>query len=500
MTTPVLALRTVSRRFGPVQVLTDVDFDLRAGEVHALIGENGAGKSTTMKILGGYLAPSEGQVLLDGNPVEFASSDAAENAGIILIHQEFNLASQLTVEENVFLGRELKRGPFLARRAMEDQAKALLARLDCHVDPRARISDISVPNRQMVEIAKALGRNARVLIMDEPTAVLTARETDTLLALIERLRAEGTAILYTSHKLDEVARIADRITVLRDGRKVHEALRGISENEMAEAMVGRELSDLFPPKTAASPETVLKVRNLVVEGLSGSASFELRRGEVLGFAGLVGSGRTELMEGVVGLRPATGEVRVSGRPLALGSVLAAREAGLVYLTEDRKEKGLLLGKNLRENLTLLSLDRFTAHGLINMKAEEEALTKAVSEFDIRAGDRSMNAGNLSGGNQQKLLLAKTMQAGPDIVIIDEPTRGIDIGTKQQIYEFIRRLAESGKSVIVVSSELPEVIGLASRVVVMAAGRIAGEVEGADVNENAIVKLAMGLGPREAIAS
>ncbi len=500
MTAPVLALRKVSRRFGPVQVLTDVDFDLRAGEVHALIGENGAGKSTTMKILGGYLAPSDGQVLLDGKPVDFDSSDAAENAGIVLIHQEFNLASQLSVEENIFLGRELKRGPFLARRAMQEQARLLLGRLDCHVDPRARISDISVPNRQMVEIAKALGRNARVLIMDEPTAVLTARETETLLLLIERLRAEGTAILYTSHKLDEVARIADRVTVLRDGRKVREARRGISEHEMAEAMVGRELSDLFPIKAAAGGETVLEVRDLVVEGLSGRASFTLKRGEVLGFAGLVGSGRTELMEGVVGLRPASGEVRVSGRAIALGSVMAAREAGLVYLTEDRKEKGLLLGKNLRENLTLLSLDRFTSKGLIDTKAEETALTKAFAEFDIRAGDRGMNAGNLSGGNQQKLLLAKTMLAEPDIVIIDEPTRGIDIGTKQQIYEFIRRLATSGKSVVVVSSELPEVIGLSSRVVVMAAGRIAGEVEGDEVNENAIVKLAMGLGPREAMAS
>ena len=490
---PVLAIEKVSRRFGPVQVLFDVDFDLRAGEVHALIGENGAGKSTTMKILGGYLAPSQGRILLDGVPVAFSSSREAEDRGIVMIHQEFNLAPQLSVEENIFLGRELKRGPFLDRRAMEEESRALLARLDCQVDPRARIADISVPDRQMVEIAKALGRKARVLIMDEPTAVLTPRETDTLLELVERLRAEGTAILYTSHKLGEIARIADRVTVLRDGKKVLEApAAGLSEDAMAEAMVGRELSDLFPPRKPGAPDKVLEVRGLAVEGLAGDAGFSLHRGEVLGFAGLVGSGRTELMEGIVGLRPAKGEILVNGTRLETGSVLAARRAGLVYLTEDRKEKGLLLGKSLRENLTLLALDRFISRGLIDADAEDKALSQAFGEFDIRAGDRAMAAGNLSGGNQQKLLLAKIMLAEPQIVIIDEPTRGIDIGTKQQIYGFIRKLADQGKSVIVVSSELPEVIGLANRVVVMASGRIAGTLEGEAVNENAIVRLAMGL--------
>jgi ribose transport system ATP-binding protein len=500
MSAPLLAIDNVSRRFGPVQVLFDVDFALRAGEVHALIGENGAGKSTTMKILGGYLPPSSGRVLLDGQEVVFASSREAEDCGIVMIHQEFNLAAQLTVEENVFLGRELKRGPFLDHGAMQAESRRLLERLNCRIDPRARIFDISVPNRQMVEIAKALGRHARVLIMDEPTAVLTARETDTLLELIQRLRAERTAILYTSHKLGEIVRIADRVTVLRDGHKVLEAPAAqLTEDAMAEAMVGRELSNLFPPKHAPRGDTVLEVSHLTVPGVVTDASFTLRRGEVLGFAGLVGSGRTELMEGVVGLRPAKGRVTVNGATLKPGSVMAALQAGLVYLTEDRKEKGLLLTKTLRENLTLLALDRFS-RVLVDNAAEDEALTRAFREFDIRAGDRGMRAGNLSGGNQQKLLLAKTMLAEPDIVIIDEPTRGIDIGTKQQIYGFISRLALSGKSVIVVSSELPEVIGLASRVVVMAAGRIAGELEGDEVTEGAIVRLAMGMTNVEATAS
>lgn len=492
MTENLLELRNVSRSFGPVQVLFGVDFGLRRGEVHALIGENGAGKSTMMKILGGYLAPSAGEILLEGRPVAFASPRQAEAAGVIMIHQEFNLAMQLTVEENIFLGRERRRGPFLDRRAMRAESTALLRRLHCSIHPDEHVSNLSVPNRQMVEIAKALGRDARVLIMDEPTAVLTTRETETLLEQIDRLRAAGTAILYTSHKLDEVARIADRVTVLRDGRRVLEAAAAeLSPDRMAEAMVGRELSDLFPPKREPQDEVVLSVSSLSVPPAVSGASFDLRRGEILGFAGLVGSGRTELMEGIVGLRASTGRVSVHGKPLKRGSVLAAREAGVAYLTEDRKEKGLLLNKSLRENLTLLALDRFSRI-TIDRSREDAALNAAVREFDIRVGDRTIAAGSLSGGNQQKLLLAKVMLSEPDIVIIDEPTRGIDIGTKQQIYGFINRLAAEGRSVIIVSSEMSEIIGLASRVVVMAAGRIEGELEGADIGEDAIVRLAMRL--------
>ena len=493
MSEPILALHGVSRDFGPVRVLFDVDFDLRPGEVHALIGENGAGKSTAMRILAGYLAPSGGEVRMGGAPMRFASAREAEAAGIVMIHQEFNLAQPLTVEENLFLGREIRRGPFLDHAAMRAEARRLLDRLSCPVDPRARVADISVPSRQMVEIARALGRDARVLIMDEPTAVLTARETDVLLAQIDRLRAQGAAILYTSHKLGEIARVADRVTVLRDGHRVLTApAKGLGEDAMAEAMVGRELSGLFPPKGAPGAEVVLEVEDLCVPGHVRDASLTLRRGEVLGVAGLVGSGRTELMEGIVGLREATGTVRVHGRALPPGSVRAAREAGLAYLTEDRKEKGLLLAEPLAPNLTLFALDRF-ARLFVDRRAEDAALTRAAREFDIRAGSHAMAAGELSGGNQQKLLLAKTMLAEPGIVIVDEPTRGIDIGTKQQIYAFVAGLAREGRSVIVVSSELSEVIGLAHRVIVMASGRIAGELTGEAIAEGPIVRLAMGLG-------
>lgn len=490
--TPVLSLSKVTRSFGPIEVLHGIDIDLFAGEVHALIGENGAGKSTTMKIMAGFLPPTSGTVSVDGQPVALTSAAEAEAAGIVMIHQEFNLAAHLTVTQNVFLGRELRRGLFLDHKAMREQTQGLLDRLHCHASPDARIADISVPDRQMVEIAKAMSRRARVLIMDEPTAVLTDRETEVLFEQVERLKAEGTAILYTSHKLPEVRRLADRVTVLRDGAMVQSGgAGGMTEDQMATAMVGRDLSDLYPHKRRAGAQVVLSAQNIRVARFVTDASFELRQGEILGFAGLVGSGRTELMEAIAGLRPRDGTVAVNGTALPAERMRDALDAGLVYLTEDRKECGLLLNKNLRENLTLLSLDRFSK-SLIDRRAEDAALTQAIADWDIRIPHREVLAGNLSGGNQQKLLLAKTMLTEPRIVIIDEPTRGIDIGTKQQIYRFIHRLAEEGLSVIVISSELPEVIGLCDRVLVMQAGRIAGQVSGGDVNEQAIVRLAMGL--------
>ncbi|SFC11298.1 sugar ABC transporter ATP-binding protein [Tropicimonas isoalkanivorans] len=491
--TPVLALRNVQRSFGPIQVLHDVTIELFPGEVHALIGENGAGKSTTMKIMSGYLAASGGTVELDGAPVSFAESREAEARGVTLIHQEFNLAQLLSVEQNIFLGHELRRGWRLDHAAMRARTRDLLDRLETPLDPRAQVSAISVPEKQMVEIAKALSRKARVLIMDEPTAALTTRETEVLFRQIERLKEEGTAILYTSHKLDEVARIADRVTVMRDGRLVRTAARGeMTVDQMAEAMVGRELSDMFPPKRPADgSEAVLEVEGVTIGTVVQDVSFTLRRGEILGFAGLVGSGRTELMEGLIGVRPSTGTVRINGSPAHIHSVEAAMAAGLVYLPEDRKEHGLILTQDMRRNLTLLALKKFS-NILIDKRAEAAALERAIREFDIRAPQSDVLIGNLSGGNQQKLLLAKIMLAEPQIVIIDEPTRGIDVGTKQQFYGFIHTLAEAGHSVIVISSEMTEVIGLCDRVIVMRRGRIAGEVTGADVNEDDIVRLAMGL--------
>ncbi|TFF23023.1 sugar ABC transporter ATP-binding protein [Jiella endophytica] len=490
---PILEARGVRKSFGPVEVLHGADFTLTPGRVHALVGENGAGKSTLMKCLAGYQPVSGGEIRFFGEPVHFADSEAAESAGIVLIHQEFNLAEQLSAEANIFLGREMRRGFFLDRKAMRERARNLLEELATPIDTRLEVSRLSVSQKQMVEIAKALARNARVLIMDEPTAVLTGREAEVLFAQIERLKAAGVAILYTSHKLDEIARVADEVTVLRDGSLVaHAGVDEMSPDRMAELMVGRELSDLFPAKAGeTAADVVLSVEDFEVPGHVESASFKLRRGEILGFAGLVGAGRTELMEGIMGLRSARGTIRRSGKVVRIASPKEAVRHGLAYLTEDRKGRGLLLKYGLRENLTLLGLDRFSGI-FVDEKAEEAALDAAIRRFDIRAASKTMPVGNLSGGNQQKLLLAKTMLVEPEIVILDEPTRGIDIGTKQQIYAFVHQLAREGQAVIVISSEMSEVIGLCHRVIVMRSGRIAGEVSGEAVTEEAIVRRAMGL--------
>ncbi|MEX6505211.1 sugar ABC transporter ATP-binding protein [Jiella sp. M17.18] len=491
--TPILEARRATKSFGPVEVLHGVDFALRPGEVHALIGENGAGKSTLMKCLSGYQPLSGGDILLNGEPVRFADSEAAERAGVVLIHQEFNLAEQLSAEANIFLGREIRRGLFLDRKGMRAKAGALLQELATPIGTRLPVGKLSVSQKQMVEIAKALARNARVLIMDEPTAVLTTREAEVLFNQIDRLKAAGVAILYTSHKLDEIARVADEVTVLRDGAFVANGPADeMSPDRMAALMVGRELKDLYPEKAGETGgDVVLSVRDFAVPGHVEAASFDLKRGEILGFAGLVGAGRTELMEGIMGLRLASGTVRRNGAAVRIRDAAEATRHGLAYLTEDRKGRGLLLNYGLRENLTLLGLDRFSGI-FVDEKAEEAALDAAIRRFDIRAASKTMKVGNLSGGNQQKLLLAKTMLVEPEIVILDEPTRGIDIGTKQQIYAFIHELAREGRAVIVISSEMSEVIGLCDRVIVMRSGRLAGEISGAEITEEAIVRRAMGL--------
>ena len=488
--TEILALRDVHKSFGPIEVLHGVDFALAGGEVHALIGENGAGKSTIMKILGGFLEPTAGGVFLDGEPAPYRSGAEAEALGVVVIHQEFNLAQDLTVAENIYLGREIG-GLFLNHKAMRRGAQDLLDQLESHVRPDARIRDLPVSDRQMVEIAKALSRNARVLIMDEPSAVLTHREVQILFRQIDRLRAAGVALLYTSHRLDEVSHIADRITVLRDGAVVRRAERGeLTEDGMATAMVGRDLTDIFPPRRTEFGSVALELHDFAVPPLVEGISLSLRRGEVLGISGLVGSGRTELAEGLVGLRPHGGSVSRSGAPIRIRSVTDAAQHGIGYLTEDRKERGLLLEKSLRVNLTLPDLPRFGAP-LLSRAKEKEALTQAIAEFDIRAPERTMKVGNLSGGNQQKLLLAKTMLPDPEVVIIDEPTRGIDIGTKSQIYAFIDRLAREGRSVIVISSDMPEILGLSDRVLVMRQGRAAAMLEGDEITEHALVRAIMG---------
>ncbi len=491
----ILAASRVSKSFNDVPVLFSIDFDVKAGEVHALIGENGAGKSTLIKILSGIEQPSSGSVLLDGKPVVLPPNGQAEALGIVLIHQELNLAEHLTVAESIFLGREIRRYGFLDVRQMRDKARAILDMLHVSVDPDARIGSLSVADKQMVEIAKAISRDARVLIMDEPTAVLSLAETQTLFEQIRRLVAKGVAVVFISHKLDEIMQLAGRVTVLRDGQLIATVgTEALTPDSIAQMMVGRELSNLYPPKHEPDVDApvVLRVRELSAPGLT-DINFDLRRGEILGFAGLIGSGRTAIAEAVVGLtRRTAGTVEIDGRPVNFHQVSQSVDAGVAYMTKDRKGKGLLLNMGLRPNLTLLTLKKHVRHGFLDTGSEERALERAVRRFDVRARDASVAVGRLSGGNQQKLMLGKTMEAEPEIIIMDEPTRGIDVGTKQQIYHIIAALASEGKSIILISSEMQEVIGLSHRVVVVRAGRLAGILEGAEITEAEIMRYAAGI--------
>src|SRR5690554_2170322 len=487
--TPTLTAVGLTKAYGPVTVLSDVTLDIRAGEVHAIIGENGAGKSTLMKLLSGYVPPTAGQLLMSGHPVNFADATAAEAAGVVLVHQEILLAPALTVAENLFLGRELSRGVMVDDRAMNQRAADVLASIGALCDPRDRVEDLPLAQRQLVQIARALLEPRKVVIFDEPTAVLANDEVAALLDVVRGLREQGGAVLYISHRLDEVEAVADRVTVLRDGKMIGTwPARDISQRKMAELMVGRELDVLYPakrPQPSGSP--LLWVDQLSVDHGAVEASFAVRPGEVLGIGGMIGSGRTELFEGLLGLRTAHAvRIDMADLPVQHRSVKDWREHGLVYLTEDRKGKGLLLEEPLAPNLTLQALDRVHTRLALDRSKETRALQKAVGDYDIRVGSLHLNAGQLSGGNQQKLLLAKVMMTDPSVVIIDEPTRGIDIGNKSQIYDFIDQLVRSGKACIVISSELPELVGLADRVLVMRAGRVVAELTGDQITEQNVV--------------
>ncbi|MDC9825116.1 sugar ABC transporter ATP-binding protein [Devosia sp. ZB163] len=492
---PILAASRISKSFNDVPVLFSVDFDVKRGEVHALIGENGAGKSTLIKILSGIEQPSSGTVMFDGKPVTLPADGQAEAMGIVLIHQELNLAEHLTVAESIFLGREIRRFGFLDVRQMRDKARDIMESLHVHVDPDVRISTLSVADKQMVEIAKAISRDARVLIMDEPTAVLSVGETETLFEQIRRLTARGVAVIFISHKLDEVMQLAQRVTVLRDGQLIATvSAAALTPDSAAQMMVGRELNNLYPPKREPDVDApvVLAVRELRAPGVK-DISFDLRKGEILGFAGLIGSGRTAVAEAIAGLSHKTGgEVEINGKPISFTRVSQSVAAGLAYMTKDRKGRGLLLNMGLQPNLTLLTLKKHLKFGFLDSASEASALERAVRRFDIRARDPSVAVGRLSGGNQQKLMLGKTMESEPEIIIMDEPTRGIDVGTKQQIYHIIAALAAEGKSIIVISSEMQEVIGLSHRVVVMREGRLAGLLEGAEITEAEIMRYAAGI--------
>ncbi len=484
----------LSHSFGPIEVLSDVSLTFAGGQVHAIIGENGAGKSTLMKILSGHLAPTRGVLRLDGAEANLRGPVDAEKRGIVLVHQEIMLAPDLSIAENMFLGREVRRGLTLDDAQMNRRAAEAMRVFGVDAPVTEPVARLSIAQRQLAQIARALTVPHRIVIFDEPTASLTPVETTALLRLVRELKAKGVAVLYISHRLEEVKAVADVVTVLRDGKRV--TTKPASELEpldMACLMVGRDLLALYPPRSPApTGQQALEVAHFGAADFAEDVSFSVRPGEILGFSGLIGAGRSELFEALLGLRRGHGEIKLDGRAAHWPNARAGMDAGVVYLTEDRKSKGLLLEETIAVNLTLAALDKFRRGPLVDRAKEEAALDEAIRRFDIRVGDKNLLAGQMSGGNQQKLLLAKMMQLNPRVVVIDEPTRGIDIGAKQQIYRFIAALAAEGRSVIVISSEMAELIGICHRIIVMRNGRVVGEVAGEAMNEHAIVVLATGV--------
>ena len=511
-------MRGINKHFGAVQANTDVTLHVKQATVHGIVGENGAGKSTLMKILAGLEQPDGGRLVFAGKQTQIRSVIDAQKLGVAMIHQELNLIDELTVAENISLGRERRKLGFVNRKWARQRAVDVLASLNCPINPDAKIRDLSIANKQMVEIAKAISisdcgfeiadfnsirdpkstiRNASpVLIMDEPTAVLTKREVDALFSLIARLKFQGVAIVYISHILPEVLSLADQVTVLRDGKVVktlsRDEAQAAGEKGLASLMVGRPMGDHFPPRGRPEPRIAMEVRGLSVPGKVREASFAIRAGEVLGFAGLIGAGRTELAEAIVGLRKRTaGQIIINEKPISPTGPRHAAKAGIAYVSEDRKSAGLTLGMGVTENTTMVSLKRY-CYPFISKRAEDAATREQVKSLRIKVGRLRDDVATLSGGNQQKVALAKWLEVSPNVLIIDEPTRGVDIGAKEQIYALIRSLTAQGMACMLISSELNEVIGLSDRVAVMRAGQLVATMDAAEATEQKIMFHAAGV--------
>ncbi|MBS3811646.1 MAG: sugar ABC transporter ATP-binding protein [Halanaerobiales bacterium] len=483
----------IAKEFSGVRVLDDINIKIKKGEIFGIIGENGAGKSTFIKILNGIYNQTEGEVYFEDDNVKM-SVQKAKKMGINTIPQEFNLINDLNVYENIYLGQEYQKNRLLLdKNKMRKKTVEFLKELNTEIDPNEKISNLSVAQKQMVEIAKAVAYNSKLLIMDEPTTVLTPFEVKTLFELMKNLVKKGITIIYISHNLKEVNEICDRIMILRDGKFVCiENAADINEEEMANRMVGRELNQMFPPKVQESKENILEVNNLNVEGVLDNISFNLKKGEVLGFSGLVGAGRTELAETIIGIREmSSGEIKVNGEKKLINSPTKAVKNNIAYLPEDRQGVGILTNFNITSNITLISLEKYTKF-LINHKKTKEQSRYYIDQFNIQTPSLDTELQYLSGGNQQKVSLAKSLDTEPKIFIFDEPTRGIDVNAKMEIFNFIHELVQSGISCIFISSELEEIIGMCNRVVVMRSGKITGILEGEHINEEEIMYHATGV--------
>jgi len=506
---PFLEMKDITKTFPGVRALDGVTFDLHQGEVHALVGENGAGKSTLMKILGGVYpyAGYGGAIFIEGNEQHFGGVREAEKAGIAVIYQELSLVREMSVGENIFLGREPNKFGVIRWDELYRRAGELLADLHLQIDPHMPLRSLGIGQQQLVEIAKALSQNARILVLDEPTAALTDSEVETLFVILRKLRARGVGMIYISHKLNEVFRISDRITVLRDGKTVDtNVTANWTESQVIARMVGREVGDIFPQMDHAQGDIVFQVRDISVEDpvvagkkLVDNVSFSVRRGEVVGIAGLMGAGRSDLLMAIFGAHPGrvSGEVELEGRRVHITNPAEAIKHGIGFVTEDRKRFGLVLDQTILNNMTLASLPRISGRFITSIDAESAAGERAMKDLRVKANSVFTIAGTLSGGNQQKIVLAKWLLTNPRVLFLDEPTRGIDVGAKQEIYGQINQLAKAGLAIVLVSSELPEVLGMADRVLVLHEGKVTGEFSRQTATPEKVMACATGQAQRAA---
>lgn len=487
-----IEMRGIDKLFGSNQVLKQAGFTLESGEVHALMGENGAGKSTLMKILTGVYTKDAGTVLVDGKEVNYKNPQEAEKAGIVFIYQELNVMFDLTVEENLFMGKEIH-GKFgiCDKKAMQKKAQEALNILGVNISPKTVMAELSVGQQQMVEICKALMADAKVIIMDEPTAALTQSETVALFKVIESLRKKGVSMVYISHRMEEIFELCDRITVLRDGSYI--GVKNIPEtnmNEIVKMMIGREIGERYPSRNVKIGKEVLKVKELTRKGTFHDVNFSVRAGEVLGVSGLMGAGRTEIMQAIFGnLSYESGTIEIDGKEVKISNPRQAMEHGIGFITEDRKTEGLMLDKSIRENISLCNLRRISKSSVISREAEKNMVAEAIKDLHIKCFGSYHECNNLSGGNQQKVVLAKWILTNPKILILDEPTRGVDIGAKKEIYSIINKLAAQGVAIIMVSSELPEVLGMSDNIMVVREGEVRGIISYEEANQERVMTLA-----------
>ena len=492
----ILLMENISKSFPGVKALSDVNLTVRKGTIHALMGENGAGKSTLMKILDGIYTPDSGQITFEGQPVTIDNTHTALKLGISMIHQELSPVPYMTVAENIFLGREpLGRFGLIDKRKLNADTKDLLDRLEIDINPTTEMRNLSVANTQMVEIAKAISYDSSLIIMDEPTSAITEREVAHLFGMIRSLKARGVTIIYITHKMDEVFQIADDITVLRDGKHVATvAATETNKGRLIAMMVGRELTEMFPKEVAPIGEVVLSVRNLTRKGLVEDVSFDLRRGEILGIAGLMGAGRTTVIESIFGIHKMdAGEIIIKGKKAQINSPGDAIRNGLALLTEDRKLTGIMGVLPVRDNMMIASLRNYEKGGFLNGRLIESTYKQEKGRLDIKSPSMHQLIKLLSGGNQQKVLVSRWLLTSPDILILDEPTRGIDVGAKAEIHKLMSKLAQDGKAIIMISSELPEILGMSDRILVMHEGKVGGIFERKGATQEVIMQAATGHG-------